>query len=347
MMLSQIAPMLAAALVDVSVKAVPLAALAWVTTRHLTRARHRHDVWLASFGLLSLVPLVSITRIAGIAPRLLEDRAFIMFSPSTDGLSTVAVVLLMLWAIGYLVALLRLFTGYAILVLDGRTLEPMSAEEWARTRDAASSDLGIGFAVRLLRGDARSTPQTWGIWRPVIVLPAGSEDWPSDLRRNVMLHELAHVRSRDSVKQFLVGIWSAILWFHPAVWLMIAALNRERERRCDEIVLAAGASRDDYAEHLLTIARRGSRNRSLVATLVHPGEFESRIRALLIDQSVDRPRHRRMLATLVPVVAVGILFWQPVVSLTPMRTSPRVAGGFIEPPGGSPATFRSDYFGRR
>ncbi len=46
-------------------------------------------------------------------------------------------------------------------------------------------------------------PMTWGLIRTVVLLPAESGSWDVDRRRDVLLHELAHVRRHDWLTQMI------------------------------------------------------------------------------------------------------------------------------------------------
>jgi beta-lactamase regulating signal transducer with metallopeptidase domain len=116
-----------------------------------------------------------------------------------------------------------------------------------------AGELELRRAVTLLRGDARAMPMTWGLWRPTVLLPAGSEGWPGERLRVVLLHELAHVRRWDCLTQVLAHVARALYWFNPLAWLAVARLRVEQERACDDAVLSAGARATEYAQHLLAV----------------------------------------------------------------------------------------------
>jgi beta-lactamase regulating signal transducer with metallopeptidase domain len=126
---------------------------------------------------------------------------------------------------------------------------------WRDLFDRLQAELGLRRRVTLRTIPGPAMPMTWGVRHPVVLLPADAESWSERRRRDVLLHELAHVERRDCLTQLLAVLSCAVYWFHPLVWLAAGRLRVERERACDDRVLTAGAVPSEYAEHLLEIAR--------------------------------------------------------------------------------------------
>jgi beta-lactamase regulating signal transducer with metallopeptidase domain len=70
-------------------------------------------------------------------------------------------------------------------------------------------------AIRIAETDAIATPMTLGVFRPWILLPRAHRLWEPELLRAVLLHELAHVRRRDCLVQWIPNIVCAVYWFNP------------------------------------------------------------------------------------------------------------------------------------
>ena len=131
------------------------------------------------------------------------------------------------------------------------------------------------------------SPMTFGVLRPVILLPADT-DW-NDTRslHYVLEHEMTHVKRWDSVRKILLAAVLICHWFNPAVWAMYVLINRDIELECDEMVLrrAGGDGRADYARVLVEweAARPGS---YLLASHLMQNFMEERIRNIMNKRKV-------------------------------------------------------------
>jgi uncharacterized protein (TIGR03435 family) len=114
----------------------------------------------------------------------------------------------------------------------------------------AASRVGRPLAVRF--SDATIEPGVFGVRRPALLWPrAMSAHLSDDQIETILVHELSHVRRHDNLSAIAHGLVQAICWFHPVVWWIGVRLVDERERACDEAVVAAGRDRQVYAESLL------------------------------------------------------------------------------------------------
>ena len=212
------------------------------------------------------------------------------------------------WAAGALLLLLRLAAGWWGVRRLSRRSVTVEDPAWGRLLKDLCWMLDVDRPVRLVRSESASMPMTWGTLRPTVLVPAGAEGWTPGRRRVVLLHELAHVARRDCFTQALADVACALYWFHPLAWHAARRLRVERERACDDRVLAAGARASDYAGHLLEVARAfrpaGVLSAAAIA-MARPSQLEGRLLAVLDSARSRRIPGRR--ARLVGAVATGLL----------------------------------------
>ncbi|MUG26166.1 peptidase M56 [Paenibacillus macerans] len=91
--------------------------------------------------------------------------------------------------------------------------------------------------VQIRQSDKIAAPLTYGIFRPVILLPKQT-DWTDETRlRYILTHELVHIRRFDTFTKLLLVSALCLHWFNPFVWLMYVLANRDIELSCDESVV--------------------------------------------------------------------------------------------------------------
>ena len=113
---------------------------------------------------------------------------------------------------------------------------------------------GIRKPIAFLLSRASLEPGIFGITRPALIWPEGISKRLEDAHLEAVLaHEVWHVRRRDNLAAALHMLVEAVFWFHPLVWWLGARLVDERERACDEEVIALGGDRQVYAESILKV----------------------------------------------------------------------------------------------
>lgn len=130
-------------------------------------------------------------------------------------------------------------------------LENRFAEQWM-------SGNRLLRRVKVRQSDRISSPLTYGIFRPVILLPKQMEREGGQKLEYILQHEMVHIRRFDGAWKFILAAALCLHWFNPLVWVMYVFMNRDLELACDEEVLRTfGAeARKDYALTLLGMEER-------------------------------------------------------------------------------------------
>ena len=115
--------------------------------------------------------------------------------------------------------------------------------------------------------------------------------WPRERLHAVLLHELAHIRRRDSLANALSHIACALYWPNPLVWIAAKKLRREAEIAADDAVINAGVKPSSYAGELLALAQefraRQSAFAGMALFMAQPTSLEERVESVLAS---DNPR---------------------------------------------------------
>lgn len=149
---------------------------------------------------------------------------------------------------------------------------------------AGRPDIPVRFRrrVRLRVTDQIGAPLTYGILRPVILLPRTLDLTDEEAVSCVLAHEMSHIRRLDGLFKLALTAALCLHWFNPAVWLLYVLANRDMELRCDEAaVLALGEdSRVRYALALIRLAELQNGYVPLCG-FSHKSGMEERIRAIM------------------------------------------------------------------
>jgi len=99
-----------------------------------------------------------------------------------------------------------------------------------------------------------STPMLIGFFRPAIVLP--NYEFTEEQMRNILHHELTHMRRLDIAIKWLSLLACTMHWFNPFVWIAKRELDRVCELSCDEIVIRNMDTygKQHYGETLISVA---------------------------------------------------------------------------------------------
>ncbi len=224
---------------------------------HNNSARVRFWLWFAAsmkflvpFAALaalgeSLARLLPVTvtappRLAAMAPaaeRLSAPAALLAVPEAAAGLS-LALLLGLVWALGFAA------------VLGIQLIRSLRLRRLLREANDVEMSLPalIPALIKVKTSASLLEPGLVGIFKPVVLLPQGlmARLSPGEIQ-SILAHELTHLRRRDNLTAAVHMLVEALFWFYPLVWVIGSRLIAERERACDEGVLARGHDREVYA----------------------------------------------------------------------------------------------------
>jgi bla regulator protein BlaR1 len=287
---------------------------------HKNSARTRYTLWLAA-SCKFLVPFALLTAVGAnvpwprnqaYAPQIIltasqmavpfthfgaHSAPALVVHPQYDEL--IPLVLGAIWILGTLAVLARAFARWTLIHRALQNSRPTNHE----------------FVIPVRYTTAKLEPAVVGILRPVLLIPKGLDQRlaPDEIRA-VLAHEHCHVTWRDNLAAAIHMLIEAMFWFHPLVWWLGARLVEERERACDEQVLADGHSAQSYAEGILKVCEHYLESGLPCVAGIGGANLQRRIEAIMRNRLIENLSGVRKLlltvaacATIVTPVVVGVL----------------------------------------
>jgi len=171
-------------------------------------------------------------------------------SPVTERIS----IFVMLWLVGALLLVLYFSISYLRSMRKFRMSIPDNTpyiQNWLTAHQ-------ISRPLVVRSSDLISSPLTYGILHPVILLPKKLDRNDQAALKYVLTHEYVHIRRFDAITKILFAAVLCIHWFNPLVWVMYVLANRDMELSCDAwVIRMMGAkNRSSYALMLIKMEER-------------------------------------------------------------------------------------------
>jgi len=217
------------------------------------------------------------------------------------------------WALVSFVCGLRLLAALYRLRVLHRSAQPVVLDE----------QLPSSRRITITESSLVSSPVAVGLWSPKVLLPVGFKSQFSAMeRRNVLLHEIAHLERLDDWSTFFQQVLLAVFPINPFLWATNRILHLHQEAACDDRVLIETHQAKSYA-HLLARLADGNVERSLLASGVsRQGKQLYQRLTRILDGTRNRniqPSARNVLAAAIALIGASAagLVWLPAIVLTP------------------------------
>jgi beta-lactamase regulating signal transducer with metallopeptidase domain len=253
----------------------------------------------------SPVPTISIP----LEP-VLTPPTTIMARPSPKSFSPLE-WLPLLWATGALLILGRVLQQHWRVRSWVKQGQPVTNQDALRALDEAREQHGLRRAPHLRAVNKIEVPALFGFLRPTILLPPRLVE--SRELRLIFLHELAHVRRRHILVNWIIVIAQALHWFNPLVWLAMRRLRADQEILCDLDVMRLIGQKEShsYGETLLALASNSTPPLSTILPIsTNFKQMKERIR--MIIQFKPMTKRLLVIAILLAVMLSAVTFTRAV-----------------------------------
>lgn len=207
-----------------------------------------------------------------------------------------------IWAIGLLISAMVFAIAYWKCQQEFQTSLPVNNDfitKWLNTHQQKRT-------ISIRQSSRFSAPLTYGILRPVILVPTSTEWENTASLQYVLAHEYVHIRCFDSIKKFALIIVLCVHWFNPLVWAMYILANRDIELSCDEAVVRLFGENKKATYARVLISMEETRNGlTPLCNNFSKNAIEERITAIMKTKKITI--FSLVLASLI-VVGVGTAF---------------------------------------
>ena len=237
------------------------------------------------FGILAsvILPLLTVRYVVEVPVMQADVTAGALTGTVQDSKAwqhILALVLSAVWLTGAIVILLR----YAVQV-------------YPVLRAAGKADLTSGYPVKVIR--TSEFRGSFSLFSLVVVNPSVSETEA----REIMNHEMVHIRQMHSFDLVLTSLLCAVQWFNPVSWIYSGFIRQNHEYLADEEALQRTSDPAVYRAVLL--------NQIAGSPVIDLGNFFSQSlnkkRFLMMKNKISSPYRKLRLLFILPVAAL-VLF---------------------------------------
>lgn len=176
-----------------------------------------------------------------------------------------------IWLLGIAIISVLIMTGNVRFMRKLKRNRSYSSLEFDMLLNECKRDFNIKQNIDVVRVSEIQTAAVYGVFKPkLLISPHTFETLGIQEKRHVIMHELSHIKRKDTLLCVIITILNIIHWFNPIVWIAFMLMRKDIEIMCDAKVLRkiGQCERQSYARTLLSLfTRTGSSNVRLVTAL--------------------------------------------------------------------------------
>lgn len=209
-------------------------------------------------------------------------------------------VMKIIWLIGVIIVAGIFIGSHLIQRRLYRMALPVKGVYFEKWRESHS----LKRKVEIKELDKIALPLTYGVIRPVILLPA-YRNIKEDSLAFVLEHEFIHIKHLDVLLKWVLLLVCSAYWYNPLIWVMCFFVNRDVELSCDELLLRHQTQgyRKEYLRVLVNLEEKKA-ERELMYNSFCKYPIEERIRVMV---KTGKQKSKNSLAALIIVCLIAVL----------------------------------------
>jgi beta-lactamase regulating signal transducer with metallopeptidase domain len=190
----------------------------------------------------------------------------------------------------------------------------------------------VGASAEFRLSSNVDSPVTFGVAKPIILLPESFLATDASLQSVIACHELLHIRRGDWAQHLVEEIVRAVFWFHPAIAWLISRVRLAREQVVDLEVIRLTNARRAYLEALMEFTASQARSTPIPAPpFLAERQLVERISLMLKEVRMSRGKLIASFGVISCCLAavVGLSAWSFPLKRAPLQSAPKtgVVGG--------------------
>ena len=248
-------------------------------------------------------------------------------------------LLVLVWLVGVMFCALRNVGGFRQIIRLRKFGNSPASNYWQKRFAELCGKVGVSAGIRLRESALVAVPTVVGWLKPVVLIPGSAFLGMSAAQlETVIVHELMHIRRHDFLVNLMQTAIEILFFYHPCVRLISAAIRKEREFVCDDLVVAFYGERLNYA-HALANLEQSRRQKSQMALAANGGNLLQRIRRIVEPKKDFRSARFSVsasalsfLLTIALLINISAAYFNPSVNTGSVTKSKKIAVGFVSIP---------------
>ena len=210
------------------------------------------------------------------------------------------------WIAGMAVLALIIFISNVLFMRKVRGNRDYVSPGLGELIDQCAAEFGIEQKIKAVQMSEINNVAVCGIFRPkLLISPEAFEGLTTQEKRDVIMHEMSHIKRKDTLTSLILTIVSVLHWFNPVVWLAFAVFRKDMEVMCDSKVLCKMEAwqRKRYAETLFKLAKNTNGRNPKIAMALFMSKASIKRRIAMIAKY---KRNKPIVVALALILVVGL-----------------------------------------